>query len=668
MNLYRFLIILLFIIKIINCQLIKANLNDLYAIIDSNYMNNVISNITSLLEGYVYLDIAKNPPNNMHEKIDLIKELKNINTKENSTYYEFYRNIKRIFAKVKDAHLNLIPIFNNAINYYACIPFSFNINYNTDDAQYYIYLKEYLGCPFSYNEDISSFINEAIKENVPIKSINGKDPFDFFQEFGTEFFSLKDNNSFFTAMINSASNFPLYYMPLNETELNLSINLTNGNQSNISYIIYKNDGSPLDPDINYSNNISLNWNYSTNGFKCRVDHINKVNVFVQNTFSFNTTQNIIELIYKCCKLFHSNEYKIVGIESRNKGGDSTISVYLQQLLQPKISTNKLLFSMRKNKFLKENFKYIKNNYLVFSTCEKPETYNKLFLKTDNYGENTIHNRTVLLDEIPIKMKNDLEKKRKEFLSKNTRKPTEIIIFTDYYSIGAASIFIKGFQQTGGAIIVGYFGNPNNNLNDSSISSSGSNLYDWTSEYQNLINLDFSIIITDREYYDYSYQTKNPFPQEYIQYPVDERVNIYENYKDDIYEVFIKEAKAIFDKYKDNCTNNNNFLLENSKCKKINGDEKKHGGFSCGSNGKWNTSNCRAFFCDLGYYYDTVRKKCVEDNCFFEEDEEVSFWVIMEIVGTGIIVLIIALILIKRTINFKKSKDEIEIIQEEKLVS
>ena len=40
-----------------------------------------------------------------------------------------------------------------------------------------------------------------------------------------------------------------------------------------------------------------------------------------------------------------------------------------------------------------------------------------------------------------------------------KKPTDIIIFTDSYSYSATSGFIKGFQNTGGAIIVGYFGNP-----------------------------------------------------------------------------------------------------------------------------------------------------------------------------------------------------------------
>ena len=40
-----------------------------------------------------------------------------------------------------------------------------------------------------------------------------------------------------------------------------------------------------------------------------------------------------------------------------------------------------------------------------------------------------------------------------------RKPTEILVYTDGFSYSATSIFIKGLQEFGGAIIVGHLGNP-----------------------------------------------------------------------------------------------------------------------------------------------------------------------------------------------------------------
>ena len=41
-----------------------------------------------------------------------------------------------------------------------------------------------------------------------------------------------------------------------------------------------------------------------------------------------------------------------------------IVIYLEQLLQLKISTNKLLFSMRKSNLLKDNFNQFKKEYQI----------------------------------------------------------------------------------------------------------------------------------------------------------------------------------------------------------------------------------------------------------------------------------------------------------------
>ena len=73
--------------------------------------------------------------------------------------------------------------------------------------------------------------------------------------------------------------------------------------------------------------------FSTNGFKCRVDDKNKLNVFYQNTFYFDDyyydENKMLELAYNCSKLFYSNNYKIVGIESSNGGGLVTLPIYLK---------------------------------------------------------------------------------------------------------------------------------------------------------------------------------------------------------------------------------------------------------------------------------------------------------------------------------------------------
>ena len=79
---------------------------------------------------------------------------------------------------------------------------------------------------------------------------------------------------------------------------------------------------------------------------------------------------------------------------------------------------------------------------------------------DDYGEGIIHKRTQTFTLIRKKQSKEY-KKRRQYLFENNRlkRPTDIIVFTDSYSFSATSFFIKGLQEIGGAIIVGYYGNP-----------------------------------------------------------------------------------------------------------------------------------------------------------------------------------------------------------------
>ena len=693
----------LFIFLLLFISIKSNDLESFYTQINSTHMKNIISNITSIIEGYAYLDISKNPPNSLHEQINLIEELNDINTTTDRPFYEFYRDIRRVVGKLKDVHLMPSSSFNSFDQYMACIPISFYINLD-DKNEYQLYMKNNFFCPFNYNNnsDIDLFINDAINNKIEISSINGEDPFNYIQNFGKEFLSLKNDHSHFTASMQIISIFNLYLFPFNESELALNIELSNGQKQNISYFVFQMPQT----NLNIVKETKLDWNYTTDVFKCRVDEVNKFNVFYQNSFIFQNVSEIKEIIYNCSKLFHENDYKIIGIESRNMGGMGTIGIYLEQLLQPKICTNRMLFSIRKNDFLEDNFEQLKKQYLDFSTCKAPESFEKFFLdKPDNYGNNITHYRTIILDEITLDMKKDLHLKREELINTNkTKKPTEIIIFTDYESISATSIFLKTFQQSGGAIIVGYYGNPKNNLTtrDSGVSSSGIINYEWTTYYNNLKNLGFELGITGQEFYDFDYQKENPIPQEYTIIPVDEHVDIYEDYSDDNYDIFINESRKIFDKYNNFCNiNNTKLFLEDDNCYNIDGDSHAHGGYPCGDDGHWNKTKCQTFYCDLGYYYDTYQMKCNEDICtkaeddkeegeeeenneeeYNEEEEEennneetdnndndelIPLWAIFVIVIGGVLVLIISLILIRRTVNSKKTKDIIEITGEARLM-
>ena len=98
---------------------------------------------------------------------------------------------------------------------------------------------------------------------------------------------------------------------------------------------------------------------------------------------------------------------------------------------------------------------------------------------------------------------------KESLTSKIKKPQEIIIFTDGYSFSATSDFIKTTYLAGGAIIVGYNGNPNFETFDSSqnpASVTTTEKYKTTDSISKAIeDLNFTLRYTYKEYFDMNYE-------------------------------------------------------------------------------------------------------------------------------------------------------------------
>ena len=228
-------------------------------------------------------------------------------------------------------------------------------------------------------------------------------------------------------------------------------------------------------------------------------------------------------------------------------------------------------------------------------------------------------------------------------AKNIRKPTEIIIFTDGFSFSSASILIKEMQLNGGAIIVGYDGNPNLKEFDSGQSPS---IYTTTSNYnkdslsREIENLGFSLNYPVVETFDRNDNNKEiNIPLEYKINLIDERVELYNGYYDDHYDNYISEAKKIFEKYKTKCNpKNKNLILINEKCKFS--DKHMHGGYECSGNGFW-SNKCVASYCDNGYYFDSINNKCIEDICIRNDKKNYNYkkWAIIFGVLFGIFLII-----------------------------
>ena len=240
-------------------------------------------------------------------------------------------------------------------------------------------------------------------------------------------------------------------------------------------------------------------------------------------------------ILECIDLVYSNEYPIIIIETMNGGGWAFIPMLMHQLVQMR-STNRAYFSYGLSETAKEYLKYDYYDDINLETCEPITSFDNFTEITDYYdynGLNISHKRTNPIDYVPFTMRKAMDNYRKNHMdSKFLKKPTDIIIFTDAFSYSATSVFTKSFQNTGTGIIVGYYGNPTikgTHLFDGSQAPSAVSDMEGTETKEKLFNLGIYVGgVTFTESYDISkfHQKKNPIPEEYQIYPVNERVKIY----------------------------------------------------------------------------------------------------------------------------------------------
>ena len=184
------------------------------------YCNKVIKNFQDLFEIYVYSDIAKNPPNDVHEKININERLSKISTK-NRYFYEFYQDIETIIGAVKDRHLNIVgektPKGIPLVQYFAHLPFNFKIKQFGDD--YRIFIEKNKNFIKKFDKNVQTFVENH--KDIPLKYINDMDPFHYIQNW-SQFRGVKSMHAQFTLRISEISDFKLRLHPLNYTDMSLN--------------------------------------------------------------------------------------------------------------------------------------------------------------------------------------------------------------------------------------------------------------------------------------------------------------------------------------------------------------------------------------------------------------------------------------------------------------
>ena len=642
--------------------------------VSEEYCSNVISNITKLLEeGYIYLDFYKSPIKPKGDesyninKLDLIQELEAI-PKTDRKFYDFVRDIYKIIRKTGDNHLSFRVSISpsqklNLVFYYYTIPFKFQVidqidnNGNVNDT-YLIMAND--------EEETSSQSNTNETEtprykkylNKKIISINDTDPFEFITNLFGDLSVGHSTQIKYVNILDSIQNINIIQYPFLKEELS-NITLKFENDENYTFSFYFNralggnklfeqyfikklnkyiiNNLPLpniktiyeeykqENDPNYKPKRKMEkikWDYESleRIIKCKVDEDNKKNVMYQSSFSPRDYYEYEEVMFKCLDSFYSNNYEIIVIESKNGGGYSELCFPMTQYLRPKI----LGISHTSLKNTDLNYEYFMkgDENLNPETCKPYDSREKLSRNTvDYYGNGVIHNRTKEFDLYSIYSKKFMEKKRRKYNeTNNTKKPTEIIIFTDGYTFSCGSIFIKNMQVYGSAIVVGYRANKNITDKkdfDASQSNSAVEAFVENKYIANLNNLGFQGRITNKEQFDPNDKEDPKIPMEFKKYPVDELSDIHVKYSDDEYDRFISTAEKIFKKYNNEskCNKDNNLLYyETDKCdSKLNIDH-GHGGYICNADGTWDKNNCVLKYCDIGYILDITNQKCIEDPC------------------------------------------------------
>ena len=616
----------------------------------------ILGNLTQIFElSYAFNDISKTPPqpfNNYHPVVDIQEKLKQIEVKDIENVYDFFRKISIAFSSLKDQHIRIF--FNDLyLNYFFIAgPFHYYIDEDNEGKQ-----RIFAEClpdealeHFIFENDFS-ILNFCHQNQAPVKSINGKDPFEYINNFGGNFAATKNIHGTFSFKMNFHNLVSLNDYPLSEDELNtLEVIFYDEDETNVKtkYLIeteltldlvnkdnlrlLSNEKKSNEELLYNSNNINNNknkkiknvnlrklsnieWDYEVYDFKCYVDTDNKINLYYVLSFEPQNRKEYIEIMEACARLFDQNTNPIVVINNVNVGGYVSLTQYFMGILSPLMPINLFKGRLRVTESLTktdEILEYIETNLTNVHNCQSASLddlldeqvqlkYTSTHLTGTFYTSNkTIHNK---IEEIRQSMK-------------NKRKPTEILVLTDGYSLSTAGLYIKYLQKMGGAIVAGFKGNPyDNSVFDSGQSPS----MVFTSDLLNIFNKEEIEVLknnnivleipTIQTFYELD---DKETPLEYEVNPVDLRIKLYKDFSYNTYNEFVNETLKIFNKTQEKCYSNN-LIKFDEECDKY-FEKHTHGGYACNNEEKTWSNICVEAYCDLGYSLDKNNKKCVKDIC------------------------------------------------------
>ena len=207
-----------------------------------DYYNNVIDDLKKILNYFVYIDLAKNPPQPTYvkdyfPKVDTYVELEKIRSEltEETNYYDFFRKIRIFIDSYKDAHMSY-GLRGFPSNYAFLCPIQLK---TIEPENGTVYMTAELAFNnekyFKNGTDVFKVIKE--NEGQSISSINGQTPFDFIQNFGGKFFNLKNPQATYSFKTHNYIAPFIVYFPFDENEIEFNVEYSNGASFETEYAI-----------------------------------------------------------------------------------------------------------------------------------------------------------------------------------------------------------------------------------------------------------------------------------------------------------------------------------------------------------------------------------------------------------------------------------------------
>lgn len=191
----------------------------------------IITYIRKSLNFYAFYSISQWPPQPSFDSSyfpphDVYSALSDVKT--SSTYeYELNRQISIAIGKLRDFHISVYSRLNN-INYiYVSSPVKLSVSTKSGQPKMYATSNINNASIYENGQEALDIITKNV--DVPIKTINGKSPFVFVEEFGGEVSRSHNPHSTYTRNFDLIERFDLRHFYLSKEELNnLEVTYENG--------------------------------------------------------------------------------------------------------------------------------------------------------------------------------------------------------------------------------------------------------------------------------------------------------------------------------------------------------------------------------------------------------------------------------------------------------